>query len=76
MSAVQGNSPNNRSRGYAGQPTPLAELIQPVLPGFEGQAVSYTLQQAPRQAKARRQRRPSPLSIKPRPDQLSFPYPA
>ena len=36
MSAVQGNSPNNRSRGYAGQPPPLADLTQPVLPGFEG----------------------------------------
>ena len=73
MNAAQGNSPQDRSPASAGQPPAFPKPTQPVLPGFEGLEAPNTLPQSPRPARGRRQRRPSPASVKPRPDQLSWP---
>ena len=76
MSIAQGNSPYNHRPAAADQQPPHPELTQLVLPGFEHLEAPYTLQPAPEQAKTRRQRRPRPVGIKLRPDQLRMPYPA
>ena len=77
MDATQSRqSPKDRHQESAGPP-PRKELTQPALQGFEYLGVvPYVLNQSPRPAKARRQRRSRQVRqerVTPYPDQLSLP---
>ena len=76
MHTAQDKSVKDQSQESAGQPPPFPELTQLVMPGFEHLSRPYTLRKAPRQAKARRQRRSRKVSDAPYPGQLSLPLKA
>ena len=73
MDTAQDKSVKDQSQESACQPPPFPELTQLVMPGFEHLSRPYTLRKAPRQAKARKQRRSRKVSDAPYPGQLSLP---